>query len=58
MFKTLFQAIKQCRYDDGIEFNLPIGPAFFTKAEAQEWLDMSGLSSEGYEVQAVGPMAL
>ena len=55
---TLFQSIKQIKLEDGSDFNLPIGPAFFAKKEAQEWLNVSGLQSEGYQVQEVAPMTM
>lgn len=58
MQSALFQSIKQIKLEDGADFNLPIGPAFFEKEQAQEWLNVSGLESEGYEVREVAPMTL
>jgi len=55
---TLFQSVKQIKLEDGTDFNLPIGPAFFAEKEAQEWLNISGLSSEGYQVRNVAPMSM
>ena len=55
---TLFQSVKQIKLEDGTDFNLPIGPAFFAEKEAQEWLNISGLSSEGYQVKNVAPMSM
>jgi len=53
---TLFQSVKQIKLEDGSDFNLPIGPAFWLKEAAEQWLEVSGLSSEGYQVKNVAPM--
>jgi len=58
MIYPLFQSVKQLKLEDGTLFALPMGPAFFKQADAQEWLSISGLESEGYAVVEVQPAAL
>ena len=53
---AIFQSVKQIKLEDGTDFNLPIGPAFWLKEAAEQWLEVSGLSSEGYQVRNVAPM--
>jgi hypothetical protein len=53
---ALFQAINQIQVD-GIVFNMPEGPAFNTRQEAEAWLATSDLGSQ-FQVQEIQPFAL
>jgi len=53
---SLFQATKRLECGD-VAFDMPEGPAFATRQEAEAWLADSGLGVE-FKVQEVAPFAL
>lgn len=50
---ALFQAIQQIQLD-GVALNMPHGPAFNTRQEAEAWLAASELGSH-FQVQEIEP---
>ena len=53
---TLFQAHKQIT-SDGTEFWMPVGPAFFDRAEAVEYFEAI-YNEPGYELRETAPLSL
>ncbi len=53
---TLFQAIKHFECGD-VAFDMPEGPAFLTRKEAEAWLATSDLDPE-FKILEIEPFAL